>query len=708
MIPWKKVVREAWLSGEWPLWNPHLFAGDLLLGSAQSAPFEPLFLSSLLLPMAPSLTYLATIVLFLGGALMFFWMRELDCGEEAALFGAAGWMFGDFLVFFLEWPIGLTWRWMPLIFLGVRRVVRRRDGASTLILAFAFTMAILSGHPETLLHVVALGAVWGLWELISVRPPRAHRVIGAAVLAGAIALGATAMFLLPVMEAVEQTVQHQSRKAIFAAQKRSVPPENAIAQLTVNFVPFRYGWVKEKVAEGAPVYPLPWTSYPGAILFPLALYGLARSRRPEGTILGGIAVASYLFGANAPIAADLLARLPLFDIAINDRLIVGALFSMATLAALGVEAWLARSNSRRMARFFAGWLLGLGILVAALWPSMRAAGLENGFLLREAAFLLVPLALALLAIRTIRAPHAAVALVLLLFLGQRALEVGDEYPTLPARAFYPAVPGLELLPGPYRPYRVVGQYFSFIPQTAAMYGLEDVRGYQAMTLDRWADLVSIWSYDQPVSFNRVEDLEHPFLSFLNVRYAIAPPDQTVPEGWRLIGETAGMKLLENGKALPLAYVPRSIRINIPGEQRLKEMAEETDFAQRGWIDHPTGGAPASEIANGPGQITLEKRGMRSFLLTAEMQAPGWVVMSQAGWKGWRALENGRRVPIRQANHAFLGIHLDRGRHQVLVTYAPLSFFWGLGIAGGTLLLVLGGVVRSRRGNPAIRRASIDD
>src|SRR4051812_9765844 len=92
-IPWKYAARVAILNGEWPLWNPYVAAGDILAAAAQPTPYEPVFLISLLLPMAVSLTFFSSIVLFVGALLMFATLREIDCSERAALVGAAAWTF---------------------------------------------------------------------------------------------------------------------------------------------------------------------------------------------------------------------------------------------------------------------------------------------------------------------------------------------------------------------------------------------------------------------------------------------------------------------------------------------------------------------------------------------------------------------------------------------------------------------------------------
>src|SRR5437764_5366509 len=82
-ITWKHATRLAWSGGQWPLWNPFNFCGDILAASAQPTPYEPLTLLSLLLPPANSLTYLAAMTFFLAGLCMFVFLRDIGCGEPA-------------------------------------------------------------------------------------------------------------------------------------------------------------------------------------------------------------------------------------------------------------------------------------------------------------------------------------------------------------------------------------------------------------------------------------------------------------------------------------------------------------------------------------------------------------------------------------------------------------------------------------------------
>src|SRR5690349_8639592 len=70
------------------------------------------------------------------------------------------------------------------------------------------------------------------------------------------------------------------------------------------------------------------------------------------------------------------------------------------------------------------------------------------------------------------------------------------------------------------PYRVAGIGNALVPNVSAVYGIEDVRAYEAMTLSRLRDTFPLWCVPQGVWFNRVDDATRPFLSFLNVRWLL--------------------------------------------------------------------------------------------------------------------------------------------------------------------------------------------
>jgi Bacterial membrane protein YfhO len=229
---------------------------------------------------------------------------------------------------------------------------------------------------------------------------------------------------------------------------------------------------------------------------------------------------------------------------------------------------------------------------------------------------------------------------------------------------------------------MVGREFAFTGNNPTMYGLEDARGYQAMTNKRLFETYPLWSTYQRAWFNRVDDLSRPFLSFLNVRYAVGRGDP--PEGWRVLQEDRGTRLFENLHELPRAFVPSRIRYERDGETIVKSMQEATDFSQLAWIEVPE--YQPHEIANGPGRVSIRRTGL-AYELDASMANDGWIVLSATAWKGWRVRIDGQRLEPRYANHAFLGVYVPKGNHRVTFDYLPRSFTNGRNISLATLAIV---------------------
>jgi hypothetical protein len=407
----------------------------------------------------------------------------------------------------------------------------------------------------------------------------------------------------------------------------------------------------------------------------------------------GLALVCLCAAFDAPPVSNILHKLPLFNMALNERLAFAASCALSILAGLTVDA-LAVGGRKRVGIVAGVIAIALALGTYASWAHEIKIGVDPNVIRINALAELLPL-IAIAILFAARTPlRIALPIVLILILGQRVVEDGSIYPSLPQHVFYPKIPLIRAIPtGSKEPFRVAGEHFVLIPDSAAIYQLEDPRGYEAMTFARLVDTYPVWSIPQPVSFNAIGDLQ-PFLSFLNVKYAIVPMPVAVTEGWREVMKDRSAKLFENTRVLPRAFVPRRIRYERDGVLVLKGMKTAKDFSDMAWIEVPE--LKPHEIANGPGTLTIHRNGF-GLDIDATMAADGWVVASQSAWKGWRAYIDGRRVQMRFANHAFLGIFVPAGRHHVKLQYLPESFTRGRAISFATLgLLILGGGVNRFR------------
>lgn len=679
MVPWQRQVRESFSQHRWPLWNPAMDSGEVLAAGMQAAPLNPINLIALLLPLDLAATFTASMVFLLAALFTFAFARELECSEEASLIAAAGYTLCSGMAFFGTWPHGRSWSVLPFILLGVRRIVRNRDLPAAVLLTIAFVLLIVFGHPETMLHAVAIGAIYGLFELM----PNWRNALRPALLAissGVIALLLTAITLLPFIAALPWSFDYRIRQN---------PPPAATAHeiskaIRATFLPY-YGGASWHTPTSEWDFGL---ARVGSVILALALIASFRLlRRRDARFFAVLGVIGLLASWKAPPIDPFLRLVPLFKIAFNDRLGFAAAFSMALLAAMAFDARVPRFD-RRIVIVVAALLGGAA---AAFWRMQLALGVDPKLLIAAAASEILGLALLFAALGT-RSQRAAAAMIVIAIAAQRLVEDGNIHPTIPRRMFYPSVPLIAVVPRePLFRFTAIGNMV--IPNVATMYGLDDVRGYSAMTFYPYIETLGLWSA-QKRNYHDISDLSLPFLSFLGVRHAITPRTMEPPPGWSVIADDRTSRLIENARAIPRVFVPRHIRFSDSDDMTLKEMAVATDFAEEAWV---LAQGPARMIENGEATLHVRRRGS-CYDIDADARTASRIVISEAGWPGWRASIDGARAMIEQANRAFLSVPIPAGHHHVRLIYLPDAYVQGRAISIGTLALLAAGagIRRSRR------------
>ena len=663
MIPWRQALRQSIAHGEWPLWNRFEGCGDVLAGAAQSAPFSPFTLLALLLPVAASFGFTASIAFFLAALGAYLLARELGCGEMASLTAAATFTLSAPIALQILWPLGFGWALLPLVLMATRRIVDSPSIRSAAILTMALTLEALAGHPETLLHVSAIGAAYGVFEIV--RRGQRGRGLVCAIAAGVVALLLSAIAILPFLDASRQTVEHRIRTEFFARAPLRVAAGLPSAALLSDLLPFARNSFRHFLMARAEA---------GSIAFALAIFALWRSRARERWFFAILGVICLLASANAWPVAQLLHRLPLFNLALNDRLASGVPLCAAVLAAFAVD-----SLSDRAGIVMAGLL----VLLAAGAAGMRPGSIDIPRFVAELAPLGIAAVIVLFARNRALIAPALLALILL----QRTISDGALIPANDSRIAYPPIALFRPLQSIREPFRITGIGPSLFPNTATMYGLEDARLMTAMTLTSFDETFPLWCRHGGFGFNQIDDLTRPMLSMLNIRFAVVPKDEPIPSGWRDVTTDHASRLIENEHVLPRAFIPRNLRLGAAND--IEDMNAAADFGEMAWLDLP--GTPR-DVPNGPGTIVIHPQS-----LDVTMAHDGYIVISNTAWSGWRAYLDGRRTKIVRANHAFLGVFVPKGRHTVRLVYRPQAVVLGQAITFATLaLIVLLGALRASR------------
>jgi hypothetical protein len=677
MIPWQAAVRDAVRHGNAPTWNRFVLAGEPLLAIQQAAILHPGTWLGLLLPLPQAWTFQMSLRLFLALLSAFLFLRDLGCRELPALVGAIGWSFSDFNVFWVGYPVGNALGPFPLLVLGLSRILRDGDRRAVALTTLALFLIVTAGHPEALLFAVTGGGLYFLFLLGFAERGRRLRAVLLSVAAGGFALGLTAVQLAPLVEALPHTWELTFRSEWYAHVQKSVDLTESARRAVPTLLPFAYG----ESGHGAlrPNFGIPG-GYAGALVLPLAMAGLlAKNRlRLAFLVLGLVGLA---ISARLALVTDALTSLPLFNLGVTDYMVYLVAFAICALAALGANRLYEAEGVPAFIFGAALSLAAIAVLYHRLEPGMRLLAMPDGFLRARAAGALVPLVLGILCLVWLRGrrSRAGVAALLMLLVASRVVEAGRVYPTCPPRAFAPRLPLLDAVPR-NAPNRIVGVGAVLIPNASALYGLEDARGYESMTLRTFHDTFPLWCTPLPAWYNRVDDLRKPFLSFLNVRYALVQAGEPVPPGWELRSHADATDLLENSRALARVFVPARIRYEADAARRLEILASIQDFGDQGVVAETAGHPPGDWRPNGAALVEIRKYEPQAMAIRVDAKEESVIATSVTAWPGWRARLDGRALEPLSYNHAFLAFRVPTGRHWLELRYLSDGLLLGASLS----------------------------
>ena len=90
----------------------------------------------------------------------------------------------------------------------------------------------------------------------------------------------------------------------------------------------------------------------------------------------------------------------------------------------------------------------------------------------------------------------------------------------------------------------------------------------------------------------------------------------------------------------------------------------------------------------PGTVESMEILTNEVRLTASAPGSSVLVLSDSDYPGWKAWVDGRAVEVLRVNHAFRGVALEPGRHQVRFRFDPWRFRAGAWISAAAVLALL--------------------
>lgn len=705
--PYTQFMAQSFARGDWPWWDPYVFAGHPQIADPQSMIFVPPLLILALFNGDPSFWAVDMAVLAgmaFGGCGLILYFHDRGWHWAGALIAALSFSFGAAMAWRLQhFGQVLSLAYLPWLLLFLDRAILRGSFIAGALAGF-FAALIVLGRDQVALLALYVAAGYALWQLASAdEPMRAmRRALLPLAVGGIVGL---ALIALPILMTLLLAAE-SNRPSIdyIGAGRGSLHP----ALLLTLVSPDIYGAAGDSF-WGPPSWTWRGTGlftaqnvgvlYVGAIPFLLVSTGLLSgqlwAREIRFYTIAVLIIVLYALGWYTPAFHVMYAFFPGVDL---YRRPADAVFLIGALLAV-----LAGYSTHRL--FAAPWIkpgpraLGIAalILVAAAgavllfgWRFDKLPRLPQPMAIAACLFIAAAVLIAWARSRLALQPVLAG----LVLAGFTAADLGFNNGNNGSSALPPAM--FEALDPATRnetitwlkshvrsdaTYRdrveLVGIGFHW-PNASIPTRLENTLGNNPVRLGLYARATGADDHAADPEQRKFAPLmpsyRAPLSDLLGLRYiASGVPIEEIdklltPGALPLVKKTADAWIYENNRALPRVLFATGTR-HVPFEIMLEDGSwPDVDFRTTVLLD---GMAPAS-APRGTGTAAIASYANTRIEIEADSSDGGHVVLNDVWHPWWTAEIDGRRVPVVRANVLFRAVAVPPGRHRVTFTFRPLE------------------------------------
>ena len=696
---------EALAHGRLPLWNPYQLCGEPFLAMPYVGFLYPFHLINLWFGILTSYEISLVFHMFFGALGMWGLARHFRMTNSGGLCAAVTFTWSGWLILNNTVPwVFETITWMPLTVLLFDLVLEgRRRAWLWLILTLACEIYI--GAPEVLLHTMYVAAFFTLLRLVGLIWRGEFRLCAErAALVGisvAAALLLSAPQLMPAVELTQQSTRAAGSLTLAQALPGVIPAPQFLRAavgtagvVTVGVLPLLglclvIGWRR---------YRLVW------IAGTVAAVGAA-------LLVFGEPVYRYYFAI--PVIGSMFRRpMKFLDIySFAQSLLVG-------LAVTRLQTW---SDIRRREMWLhPGWLAALGVGVAGLvWlASLRDV---NWY---WAAGLVLLLLFGLARRRTVRL--AVLAALCALQAASLFFMTGDTHmrPVKRPEIFHThqaLLDALERNLGDARVY--LSPWFWFAPGLTAKQGLLNKMAvaidYEPLAVGRYETFfTAITPRSDPAPFDGAYELKPDsrwrLMDLTGTKYFVMRRGEAGetfmaqnPGEFELIHDREPVRVFHKRTVLPRAYfVSHARTLSSPDAVLAALDTPSFDPRLEVLLEGPESVPLPAPVAEASAAVHIARYEPERVEIEADVSAPGYLVLTDLHYPGWKAFVGDREVSICRANYLFRAVRLAPGHSVVRFEYQPQSFRIGLRLSLATAaLLALTVVWTYWRGKAVGRKAS---
>jgi len=702
-----------------PEWNPYLFGGLPFVAAQHGDVFYPTAWLRWFLPVDTAMNLGFAVHLVLAGCTMYALLRALETGWTAALVGGLGYELTGIVASLVKpghdgklFVSALA----PLAFLAILRALRDRRWSGYGLLALTVGLCMLSPHYQMTYYLLVACGIWTLWLALwdPNRPEHLRRrrvawgAVGLSFGAVLLGLGIAAIQIIPFLAYVPYSPRGAGGPSTGweYATAFSMPPEEIVSTILPQF-----NGVLESY-WGRNFFKLHTEFLGGAVVLLAGLAWGDRARRPLlwATAAIGILFLLISFGGHTPFYRLWYEVMPMMK---KVRAPGMAFFLVAMVVAMwagwGVDRLLRGQVARRTLLIWLGVLGAIALLgstgglepiATVLAPAEQTDRvLANGGALQVGSLrLLVFVALTAAVVLPIGAGRlkpfpAAAALVALVVADLWSIDRLFFQFSPPAKELFQGDAIIARLRQEKPPFRVLdtGVY----PGSYLMADdIELVLGHHGNEVRFYDELLGGKNVWKNVGSPSILDLTA-------TRFLILPSEQELPGFHKIIGPvetTPGGPgvLYERDSTVPYARIfPAAVKV--PDEQIVPALVDPRFPHERVALYPDTADVSLEPIRPGQRPVPSAVRasvadwepGKMRITLAGTDPKPIFLLVSENWYPDWKATADGKPVPVRRGDFAFLSVILPSGAREVRLEFGSPAYRRGRTVTWLALLLTAG-------------------
>jgi len=633
--PMKHFLATSFKSGEIPFWCSNYFCGSPFMSDIQSGVFYPLSLIFLVFTFPLSFNIYIAIHFFLGFIFFYNFIVEIGLSRKSALITSISYCYGSYAIASINTLNNLsTLIWLPAILWSFHKGSVKNQVSGYFYSVIFLSMAVLGGEPQIFVFTAGLLFFFGITYARKESFRTRDRLTSAGIILLLIisALVLTMVQLGPTYLDYQQSMR--SGGLVYEEARRYSLSLDTLKHL---FFPLKFypGLVTANTIELEGFFPgdgkMPWllTIYPGLIITLLALLGMIFSFSKRTLLWVVTLFASLLvaLGDTTPVYFLFYKAFPFFRF--PEKFIFLVSFCLLVMAAYGFDQLISILKKKRMRYCYLFYLITI-LLVVDLFLAHR----DINPVCESAIY---------------RSYHPRLQVVL------------DD----------PEKFRIYVDPGSRLPVSIkhtianilVGSQMFLVPHLGILQNLEHVDGHTPLEL--------LYQY-----LIKTEFLSKPweercrFFRLSNVKYIISSEDlgKNAELMNHIIKINANVYKVKD--SLPRAWIIGQlipIKKNSVGELMSPSFNPASSAFTKGEIVNKHNSPYFKNIDS----INYEKNDTIQIELTAH--EPGVLVVAESSYPEWKVFVDGVEKECLHLNFFFMGVEIDKGKHNVIFKYRPQHF-----------------------------------